>query len=312
MGRYDDPIGSVLIATWICSMLEMVVIKDTIYYYTHFQADHILLKLFVGLVVIVDFVALVASYGQVYLAGVTFWGNPIVLEQQYWPIPVSLVAIAFTAFFVQSFLIHRVLVLTKNWFVCFPLAIGALLSVIGCTWVAVLYAQHRQYADRYLGKVQVIVWMTATTATDILITVSLIARLYSMKTTFKQTETIIHRLIRNSMQTGATTAFLAVFTLVAFLYNNSSNLEAATAFILSRAYVLTLLYNVNLRSINTPGGNSEKPDSNHRMGPVSHVGPAEAFGGIEVHRTAHVHMDGDYENDQEKVHAFNGTDTQSV
>ncbi|KAK1223625.1 hypothetical protein PQX77_013503 [Marasmius sp. AFHP31] len=310
MGTFDDPIGSVLIATWICAMLEMLILKDTYYYFTNYRDDSIFLKLFVGFTVLVDVACLIAAFGQVYLAGVTYWGNPIVLVQQYWPIPVSLVTTAIVAFLVQSFLIHRLWVLTRNWFIPIALATAATVSMICCAWVGILYAMHRDYADRYKGKTPVIVWMTTTTATDVLITLCLIIRLQKMKTNFKSTETVIARLTRGSMQTGATTAVLALAGLIAFLANNASNVEAATTFILARCYVLTLLYNVNLRGTHGATGNStEKPESNHRMGPLSHTSPVEAFGGIEIHRTAHVHMDEESVTDADQKKGMYATES---
>ncbi|KAL0573691.1 hypothetical protein V5O48_008262 [Marasmius crinis-equi] len=315
MTNYNDPIGSVLIATWVCSMLEMLIVSDTVYYYTHYPKDSFMLKLFIGIVVAVDFGSLIAGYGQVYLLGVTYWGQEIVLQEQFWPIPVALVTTGLTAFLVQSFLIYRVQVLyvylpvsvltcinpdasygrTKNWLVPAVLAVGAIGSLTAAVASGATFAIYRPYADRYKGRIQVLAWLSTTTATDIAITLALIIRFIGMKTTFKQTETVIHRLIRTSMQTGATTCILAVIVLITYVVNNASNVEAAFTFILGRAYVLTLLYNVNLRTSQTTS--AQVADSDTRRPTTISAPEALPFGGIEVHRTAHVHMDEEYKLD---------------
>ncbi|KAL0575047.1 hypothetical protein V5O48_006920 [Marasmius crinis-equi] len=289
MGRYDDPIGSVMISTWVCSMLEMLIIRDTIYYYTSYKKDSLALKAFVGTVVLVDFVSLISDYADVYLLSVKFWGNEVVLQEQYWPVPAYLATTGLVALLVQGFLIHRVWVLTKNWFALMILAFGALASFGGSMATSISFAIFRAYSDRYKGRIPVILWMSTTTATDVAITIVLILRLYGMKTSFKQTETLIYRLIRTSMQTGTTTCVVAIITLITYLVNNASNVETAFAFILGRVYVLTLLYNVNLRA-----SHQEQPASQSQGesgAPPRNVGPNVSFGGIQVHRTAHVHMD---------------------
>ncbi|KAK1231446.1 hypothetical protein PQX77_005426 [Marasmius sp. AFHP31] len=287
MGQFDDPIGSILISTWVCSMLEMLILTDTYYYYSHYKKDSLALKVFIGTVVLVDFVSLMTDFADVYYLAVKYWGQEIVLQQQYWPVPAYLATTGVTALLVQCFLIQRVWVLTKNFILPSILVLGALASFGGSLATAISFAIYRAYADRFKGRVPVILWMSLTTATDVGITLILILRLYSMKTSFKQTETIIQRLIRTSMQTGSTTCVVAIITLITYLINNASNVETAFAFILGRVYVLTLLYNVNLRATNR-----DQPIADSSSAP--HPQPTVSLGGIQVHRTAHVHMDEEY------------------
>ncbi|KAK7034497.1 hypothetical protein VNI00_012344 [Paramarasmius palmivorus] len=285
MGQFDDPFGSILISTWICSALEMLIIKDTIYYYNNYTKDRLFLKAFIGITVFVDFLSLLSDYADVYLLTVKNWGNPVVLRTQYWPVTSYLATTGITALLVQSFLTYRFWSLTKSWSICLILSLGILVSFGGSIATATVFAIFPSYEERVRGLVPVIIWMVTTTVTDIAITSVLIWRLYKMKTTFKHTESLVYRVIRTSVQTGATTCIIATITLITFLVNTSSNVETAFAFILGRTYVLTLLFNVNLRMSNRDAKESE-PDSH-----TGHRGPAVTLEGIQVHRTAVVHMD---------------------
>ncbi|KAJ8074288.1 hypothetical protein PM082_012598 [Marasmius tenuissimus] len=294
MGAFDSSIGAVLIATWLCSMLEVTIIRNVYSYFTRHKEDHIFLKLLVIFVVIVDIAGLVAGYVLLYMTCVTFWGNPIILMYQYWPVELALVTTDVVAFIVQAFLIHRVWVLTKNWIICAVMWMTSMVSFIACIWVTIIYAKNPLYNDRSKAKEQVIVWIATTTATDILITTTLIWRFYNMKTTFKQTESILQRLIRGAMQTGAATSVCAILTLFFYLIQSGTNLGGAAVFLLARCYTLTLLYNLNLRGVKSSGGTSHEKvvESPHRMAHLSYPA-AGMLGGIEVHRMAHVHIDGE-------------------
>ncbi len=85
MGAYDDPLGcvllslaqllsdplapksSILIGTWVSSLLFMLIIQETIRYYRSFRRDSLVLKTFVGVAITVDAVSLIADYADVYL-----------------------------------------------------------------------------------------------------------------------------------------------------------------------------------------------------------------------------------------------------
>ncbi|KAF9261255.1 hypothetical protein L218DRAFT_1001943 [Marasmius fiardii PR-910] len=121
---------------------------------------------------------------------------------------------------------------------------------------------------------------------------------------FKHTESIIQRLIRVSLQTGGATCALAIATLIAYLIKPTSNTETSLAFVLCRVYVLTLLSNVNIRYSQN---HEQSGRSTERY--VTDPAPAISFSEIQVHRTAHVHIDED-SPDVKKTVRFNGNKTE--
>ena len=96
------PISAIMIAAWLCSMLEVVIISNVYQYFTRFKNDHILLKLLVGFTVFIDFAGMIGCYGLIYMVRselsqsslslilmhdsaqttVTYWGNEYILTYQ--------------------------------------------------------------------------------------------------------------------------------------------------------------------------------------------------------------------------------------
>ncbi|KAF5362590.1 hypothetical protein D9757_013321 [Collybiopsis confluens] len=156
---------------------------------------------------------------------------------------------------------------------------------------------------------------------DVFISLALVWQLFSIKTSFSQTEgyalidictfdslpllgSTIKRLIRQIVQTGSASSIIAICTLIAFLKGNSSNgklsllkwrkqgltyrshyvVEALLAYLLEKIYVLTLLTNLNMRKLshaNTPFSGDEE------MGKKSaRINPAVTVDAIQPPSTA--------------------------
>ncbi|KAF9023274.1 hypothetical protein BDZ89DRAFT_1162836 [Hymenopellis radicata] len=286
MSLYDDPLGSILIGSWISSMLFMLIITKTITYYTSFKSDALRLKLFVAFAVTVDTLSLIGDYADVYLYTVSHWGDQVFLRSQYWPFALYLTTTGVTGLLSQSFLVNRYYALTKNWLVCVFLAICIIVSFGGSVAMVFILVRFNEYSERFMIKTPASLWLTTTAVTDILISLLLIWQLYKMKTSFKTTEHLIHRLMHTSMQTGTTTSVLALSILIFYLVNNTSNIATGLCFILSRVYVLTLLFNLTLRKIPKKEGTSSTDRGDSRC----HIGPSIADG-IHVQRTAVVHIE---------------------
>ncbi|KAJ7244839.1 hypothetical protein C8J57DRAFT_1242504 [Mycena rebaudengoi] len=71
----DTVVGPLLVGTWANSGLYAVELSQVAYYFTHFPKDSLMLKLFVGAVLIADTTSMIANYACVYLYSVTHWGE---------------------------------------------------------------------------------------------------------------------------------------------------------------------------------------------------------------------------------------------
>ncbi|KAE9398992.1 hypothetical protein BT96DRAFT_939790 [Gymnopus androsaceus JB14] len=285
MGQYDDVLGqffsTILIGTWIGSVLFAIVIREAYYYFKNFRRDSLFLKSYVACVVICDTVSLAADYADVYLNSVTHWGDEAFIKKQYWPVGLYLATTGVTAVLVQSFMAARYFTLTRNWIIVSVLFVFILCALGTAEATATVLTIYADYSERYKGRIPVIMWMTTTTVADIAISIALIMQLYTMKTSFSATESLIKRLIRQSIQTGSATSIVAFCVLISFLVNTASN---------RRIYVLTLLANVNMRKSSSKDDITTNTDDDKRTGRVN---PTVTIDGIQVHRTI-VHMDDDF------------------
>ncbi|KAF9043511.1 hypothetical protein BDZ89DRAFT_1059423 [Hymenopellis radicata] len=276
MSIYDDPFGSILLGSWFASMLYMLIIRETISYYTSFgKSDALKTKIFYT---------------------VAHWGDLGFIRSQAWPFTLYLITTGITAFNVQCFLVKRCYALAGS-YACSFRSVSSFLSVSvllfgGLVATVILITVYNQFNQRFIIRTPVIVWLISTAVTDILIAAVLIWQLYRIKTSYKTARYMIQRLMRAAMQTGTTTSVIALSVLISYLVNNTSNVGVGICFILGRVYILTLLYNLNLRTIlqqqttqtTTTVAASEDTYPSHRSA-------AMAMEGIHVQRTAIVHMD---------------------
>ncbi|KAK0192817.1 hypothetical protein F5146DRAFT_1136639 [Armillaria mellea] len=276
MGAYDDPLGSILIGSWVSSLLFMLIIQETIRYYRSFRRDSLILKTFVGVAITVDAVSLTADYADVYLYTISHWGDEEFLRNQYWPVTLYLATTAVTAFLVQCFLVNRYWILTRNIVVASILVLLVIVAFGGSMSTAIMLTIYNAYADRHHAKVPVTLWLTSTAVTDIAIATVLIWQLYNMKTSFKATESLIQRLMRSDHANWLHDI------------NRRGLVETGFAFILGRLYILTLLYNLNVRKVSKKP-NAASSDREYRAERANN--PTFTFDGIHVQHTAVVHMD---------------------
>ncbi|KAJ7902215.1 hypothetical protein B0H13DRAFT_1882701 [Mycena leptocephala] len=98
---------------------------------------------------------------------------------------------------------------------------------------------------------------------------------------------LVQRLVIGAIQTGSTTSTVAILTLVTFLIDEESNVPTGFHFLIGPLYMLTLLYNFNLRQHDGVSGSHR---STERMG-IDMDENNMRMDKIHVHRTAIVTID---------------------
>ncbi|KAJ7305592.1 hypothetical protein DFH08DRAFT_976162 [Mycena albidolilacea] len=256
MAAYDDPFGSMLIGSWLSSILYGLVVTQAFQYFLLYPTDVIYRKILVLSTVFFRTVALVADYANTHPASQRLrfgrTGNPEKVQIQYWPVPLFVTASTFVGVLVSSFLIHR-FSLSKNLWISILMSLLLITGFAGSFMVAITLREFSFYTSRDKAKTAALVWTISTAATDIGIAGALIWQLFSMKSccSLKDTESLIKRLIIQTVQTGSTTGAVSIITLVSDLLDNDSN---ACNFLIAPLYALTLLSNFNLRQCDTISG----------------------------------------------------------
>ncbi|EIW56005.1 uncharacterized protein TRAVEDRAFT_60069 [Trametes versicolor FP-101664 SS1] len=296
MGALDSSLGALLIGTWFNAMLYMLEIMQVITYYRTFPKDRLAFKLTVAFSFFVDLLGTANNCAVVYLYTITNWGNQEFLLVQGWTIPTYLALSGLSAFVCQLFLSWRFYNFSKNWFVTAFLVATTLVAFIGSDINADTVVKFPKFTQRDHNIKTVTIWLVASACSDVCIAAALVWSLRGIRSSFDGTKSLIRRLTYTAIQTGAATSVLAVICLIFYRINTESNITVGFGFCLGRAYTLTMLFNLNTRvtgradsSSNGPSGASGVHDI-ERDATNIHLNSLNA-GGINVHRTAIVHID---------------------
>ncbi|KAF8910345.1 hypothetical protein CPB85DRAFT_685211 [Mucidula mucida] len=294
----DKAIGALVVGTWANSFLYMLEIQQVIHYFRHYRNDNNFFKSLVVLVFFIDTLSTFGNYACVYLYTITHWGDREYLSNQYWPIPVYLSTTGASAAVVQTFLITRFWNLSRNHFVTPCLALISLTAFGGAIATAITIVKYPLYHERSTVRIPVTVWLGASAAADIFIAVSLIYQLHTMKSTFKNSQSLIRRLSVGAIQTGAPGSIVATIALCVYLSDMDNNVSVGLAFCLGRIYALTMLMNLNKRHelqlgvVPNTYSDSFESGSSHAQTYIN---------GIHVHRSAVVRID-NRASDHQKTH----------
>ncbi|KAK7032166.1 hypothetical protein VNI00_013340 [Paramarasmius palmivorus] len=151
---------------------------------------------------------------------------------------------------VQCFFAWRVQKLTGVRTLCALIVALSLVGLGGSIALAITLAQVT-FADFDAFKTSAIVWLIATAVADVAITFCLVWFLRSKKGGIKQSNQVIDRIIRLTMETGALTTIFAIMDLICYLtMGNVNGAHITFQVILSKLYINSLLASLNSRSGN--------------------------------------------------------------
>ncbi|KAF7368385.1 hypothetical protein MVEN_00160300 [Mycena venus] len=245
----DLILGALLVGTWANSVLYTVEIIQAAYYYRHFKYDNWILKLLVSSAITIDSVSMIANYSSVYLYTITHWGDLAYVQNQYWASQFGSIegnVIKLTGLS-QSFLTVRYWRLTKNKFITVTLFFFITVAAGGAFASGVTIAVFPEYKNRRKVMIPATTWLITEAVTDISIASALLWEFWKAKSSFKETRSMLNRLVAQTIQTGTAGATIALAVLVAFLANKESNVPSGIAYCLGRVYCITMLANLNLR-----------------------------------------------------------------
>ncbi|KAJ7261668.1 hypothetical protein C8J57DRAFT_1514181 [Mycena rebaudengoi] len=285
---YIDSLWTRVVMDFRSSVLYAVEVIQAAYYYRHFKHDNWTLKLLVSSAVTIDSLSMIANYASVYLYTITHWGDL--------PVPLYIFATSVVAALDQGFLTTRYWFLTKNRSVTFTLFFLILVATGGAFTCAVTIALFPACKDRRNVTIPATIWFTTEAVTDVSIALALLLKFRNVKSSFKETRSLLNRLVAQTIQTGAAGATVALAILVAFLVNNESNVPTGIAYCLGRVYCLTMLANLNARKTGNTGtskgtSSGANPGTRGERGNQEQGNGGDDYGGIHVHRTAVIRID---------------------
>ncbi|KAJ7738834.1 hypothetical protein DFH07DRAFT_965929 [Mycena maculata] len=295
MGLLDAAFGTSLIGTWVASLLYGFALSQAFSYFYTFPSDSRMRKGLVASSLFLSFVGLIGAYADVYLAThgdlvgfaaslilqvrwltTIYTGNVAAIRQEIWGVPVYTICNTMAGTVVNSYLITRFYHMSKNIVMTIILCAVVLLALVMAFVGTLLYPG---LANIKKAETLGLIWAIACAVSDVSIATSLVWQLGALRTTFKQTNHLIRRVMISLIQNGCVTSLAAVAGLISAILRVDSNIATLFFFLLGPLYVLTLLSNFNLRALNNTSGsrtwsasrNNDNSNVRHAPGPAIQV-----------------------------------------
>ncbi|KAF8182404.1 hypothetical protein K438DRAFT_1975537 [Mycena galopus ATCC 62051] len=237
MAQYDGTLGSLHIGSWFASILYGVAMSKT-WEYVDSKKNRQFRKGLLICCMISCSLAMVGQFTTVYYLTVTFWGNTIAIHKLYWPNPFHVIFNYLTGIMVDAFLIYRLHRVWKKMWITLFLGCCVVLGFVGSIMISVidiLMITDINTSSREKGA-----------TSSLLFTVGM---------------ALIHRLIIGAIQTSSTTSAVALAMLISTCtIKHSSTVSTALSYPIGPLYVLTLIYNLNLRPYDVVGASGTGTD----------------------------------------------------
>ncbi|KAJ7023697.1 hypothetical protein C8F04DRAFT_1133689 [Mycena alexandri] len=291
----DTVTGCLLVGTWASSLLYMVEVIQSFYYFRHFEQDDWKFKALVTVALLIDTLSTVGDYICLYLYTITHAGDLEYLDNIHWPIPLYGFTTGVLAALVEAFLVVRYWRFTRNTLIALFLSFGIIISfgsVFTCSLLLTLYTS---FGDRPKFKIPAALWLVTEVAVDAGIASALLWEFRKARKTLTETHSVLERLNRLTavtIQSGAAAATLAGTALISYYIKPESNIYMSFLYPLGRVYVITLLSNLNIRktgrSLSTTDTSPYRGTTGGGREPLSitHWATDDSYG-IHVHRTVH-------------------------
>ncbi|KAG1756053.1 hypothetical protein EDB19DRAFT_1957732 [Suillus lakei] len=215
MGTVDNTFGAFLIGVIVSAALYGVTCVQTWYYFSRYFSDPWYNRLLVGAIFVSDSIHQALITHTVYTYLVTDFDSASDLEKLVWSLSVEVLFNGFTGFMVQSFLTMRVYKLSnKN-----IIATASVLSLVIAEFVlVVIYVAKAVKLTTFIQVPELKPLSMSVNAVaaagDILIAAFLCIFLQRSRTGFRKSDTLIHKLMLFSINTGLLTSICAVMSLI--------------------------------------------------------------------------------------------------
>ncbi|KAJ7580020.1 hypothetical protein C8J56DRAFT_896641 [Mycena floridula] len=249
---YDDLFGSLLIGSWVNTMLYTLEIVAVVTYFSKCaRNDPRRILVAVITVFLLDTAGTLATWLDVYLVHRPVISNLFrVFTDGHLVYGVTLGSSHVHQDSNVSFLIVRYWRFTQQKLVVGILFLPVLSSLIGCILVCTYLVLNNNYTDRSNNPnvVMANIWLVFTALADIAISIALIQHLVTQEVAFQTTKRLLRRIVAMTLGTGLLTSFGATAVLLSFVININSNVSTGICYCLGRIYALTMMYNLNWRS----------------------------------------------------------------
>ncbi|KAG9091160.1 hypothetical protein FS749_016748 [Ceratobasidium sp. UAMH 11750] len=239
-----------------------IMVTQTTWYYVTYKTDRTWIKWMVAWLFVIDTLNTIFDIGLIWRYTITLFGNVEEILHSHWLFNVEPTMITST---IQSFYAWRVARLTGYAWMGWALGFLAFVQFgagLGSTIWASFLVDFSRFTE---GKPVVITWLVLSALTDTFITCALSWHLLTNRTGFPETDDIITRVVRMTVQTALITTLWATVNLI-FFVAVPNNLHLFFQLSLGKLYINTLMSTLNSRrgwggSLTSGDGDDGEPTS---------------------------------------------------
>ncbi|KAJ7744041.1 hypothetical protein DFH07DRAFT_1063455 [Mycena maculata] len=189
------------------------------------------------------------------------WGDPTIFVKLPWSSLATPIFTGITSALVQTFFAWRIYIL-KGENMVYRVVAGVIVMLALMQSLAAIISDTKFAVTTEVAELEnlikgVKVWLVGSAVADVVIALTMIVILseYRRKTPWKRTDSLITKLIYNTIETGAITSVLAICDVTLFILFPQNNLHQTFAFMLGKVYANVLMVTLNARAISgTPSG----------------------------------------------------------
>ncbi|EIM84417.1 uncharacterized protein STEHIDRAFT_100468 [Stereum hirsutum FP-91666 SS1] len=238
--------GPMLIGTFLNILLYGVSVSQLYIYYGNYQRDKPWMRVFICILFLADTVNTAFDMQLNYAALINHFGDNDFIQTATWVFQTDPAMTGIIGMMVQVFFAWRIKVLSGSLWAALLIGLFAVLECLAGIGTAIAVGFVPKFFDFQIFKPAVVIWLACSALCDCLITLVLVLYLRKHKSGFVATDSIIDKIIRLTVQTGAVTSIVAVTDLILFLAS-PAGLHLAFNFPLSKFYTNSLLSSLNAR-----------------------------------------------------------------
>ncbi|KIP05456.1 hypothetical protein PHLGIDRAFT_151161 [Phlebiopsis gigantea 11061_1 CR5-6] len=246
-GKFAEVLhGPSLIGIFLNVGLYGVLVTQVNQYYNCFPKDPTWIKYYVAILLIANTCNSAFNMAWIYDSLVNQFGNLEALSKSNWMFASEEAMAGIISMMAQLFYAWRIYVLTKNYWVVAVVVLASTTSGLCAIGSAIAVSIKPSFADILQLDVIVIPWLVACTVCDVIIAIALSLFLSKHKTGFSQTDTVLNKIIRSTVQSGMLTASFTIAHLVSFLAS-STGIHMIFNYGVVKLYTTSVMSSLNSR-----------------------------------------------------------------
>ncbi|KAJ7052924.1 hypothetical protein C8F01DRAFT_562333 [Mycena amicta] len=239
--------GPLLIGALLNTLLYGIMVVQAYLYFTRYTSDRTWFKYLVGYLVLVETVNLVCDVGLIYEPLIIRYARPEALITSPILLRPDAVLTVLISTPTQLFVAWRLHVITRSYFLSLTIALLAIVALGGGISTSAIVSLHPDFASFPTFKPEVITWLVASSACDVVLTASLVFSLWKRKTNMAGTDSYLNKIIRLTVQTGLITAAAACLDMLFYVLIPNTTYNFILDFPLSKLYTNSLISTLNAR-----------------------------------------------------------------